>query len=90
MAETKAPNPAPAAPAAPKQLVSPAMKSLYEQVVAEQRRLGWNDAKLCEFATATLGPSDPYKRLKITTLEFLQRLRVPLLERLLAALRGAH
>jgi hypothetical protein len=82
---------APAAPPAPpKQLISPAMKELYAQVQEQQKRLGWNDAKLCEFATQLLGPADPYKKLKIGTIEFLQRLRVGLLEPLLEALKKSR
>jgi hypothetical protein len=83
--------PAAAAPAAPpKQLISPEMKQLYAQIQEQQKRLGWSDAKLCEFATQLLGPADPYKKLKIGTIEFLQRLRVGLLEPLLAAVKKAR
>jgi len=93
MTETKNPATAaaPAAPAAPpKQLISPEMKQLYAQIQEQQKRLGWNDAKLCEFATQLLGPADPYKKLKIGTVAFLQRLRVGLLQPLLAALKKAR
>jgi hypothetical protein len=85
------PAPAPAAgAAASKDLRNPAMKSLYAQVVSQQKRLGWSDAKLCEFATQTLGPTDPYGRLKVTTVEFLSRLRPTLLAKLVEALEKAR
>ncbi len=77
---------APAAPAPPKELRNPAMRSLFAKVQEQQRRLGWSEAKLCEFATAALGALDPYKRFKATTAEFLARLRPVPLEQLLAAL----
>ncbi len=80
----------PAAAPAPKELISPAMKELFAAIVEQQKRLGWTDAKLCEFATATLGPADPYKKLKITTIEFLRRLRVGRMQLLLTALRAAR
>lgn len=82
--------PAAPAPAAPKQLISPAMTALFASLVEQQKRLGWNDAKLCEFATQTLGPLDPYKKLKITTIAFIRRLRVTRLSALLAALQKAR
>jgi ABC-type transporter MlaC component len=80
-------KPAAAAPAAPpKELISPAMKHLFAQVQEQQKRLQWDDAKLCAFATQVLGPADPYKKLKIGTVDFLRRLRVGRLELLLGAL----
>ncbi|MBM4015151.1 MAG: hypothetical protein FJ293_09350 [Planctomycetes bacterium] len=83
--------PAAAAPAAPpKELISPAMKQLAILIEDEQKRLGWDEAKLCAFATQLLGAADPYKKLKITTFSFIRRLRVPRLEALLAALRKAR
>ena len=75
-------------PAAP-DLRSPAMKALFLKVQEQQRRLGWNDAKLCEFATATLQPLDPYRKFKATAVDFLGRLRVGQLEPLLKALEKA-
>lgn len=89
-AATPAAAPAAAPATAPKELISPEMKALFAEVAAEQQRLAWSDAKLCEFATATLGPADPYKKLKITTVEFLRRLRVGRLHLLLGALRAAR
>jgi hypothetical protein len=88
-AAAAAPKPAAAAaPAAPpKDLISPEMKQLAVLVEDQQKRLGWDEAKLCAFATALLGPTDPYKKLKITTLSFIRRLRVPRLKALLAALQ---
>lgn len=87
---TKTATPAATPAATAKELISPAMKALFAEVAAEQKRLAWSDAKLCEFATATLGPADPYKKLKITTVEFLRRLRVGRLHLLLGALRAAR
>ena len=81
---------APAAPAPPpRDMRTEVIKGLFAQIQAEQRRLGWSDAKLVEFANATLGPLDAYKRLKVTTLEFLSRIRPTLLETLLAAMKKA-
>ena len=68
---------------------SAAMRQLFEQIVAEQKRLGWSDARLCEFATQTLGPRDPYKKLKITAVDFIGRLRVPQLTELAKAITAA-
>jgi len=76
-------------PAPPRDMRTEVIKGLFAQVQAEQRRLGWSDAKLVEFANATLGPLDAYKRLKVTTLEFLSRIRPTLLETLLAAMKKA-
>ena len=78
--------PDPAPPAAAKELRNPAMKALFAEIVGHQKRLGWSDAKLCEFATQTLGPTDPYGRLKVTTVEFLSRVRPTLLAKLAEAL----
>jgi hypothetical protein len=79
--------PAPAAPAPQKDLRNPAMKQLFVKVQEEQRRLGWSDTKLCEFATTTLAALDPYKRFKATTVEFLARLKPEPLGALLASMR---
>jgi hypothetical protein len=77
----------PAAPAAaPADVRSPEMKQRFQKILVEQKRLGWSDAQLCEFATKTVGPTDPYGRLKVTTVEFLSRLRPELLNQTLAAL----
>jgi hypothetical protein len=70
-------------------LRSPAMKELFARVQEQQRRLQWNDAKLCEFATETLKPLDPYRKFKATTLEFVSRLRIGQLKPLLKALETA-
>jgi hypothetical protein len=70
-------------------LRSPAMKELFAKVQEQQRRLTWSDAKLCEFATATLQPLDPYHKFKATAVEFLGRLRVGQLQPLLKALEKA-
>jgi hypothetical protein len=67
-------RPLAAQPPAP-DVKTPAMKELFARVQAEQRRLGWSDAKLCEFATRTLQARDPYKRFQCASLEFLSRLR---------------
>lgn len=72
-----------------KDLRSPSMKELFAKVQAQQRRLGWSDAKLCEFATTTLAAADPYHRFKATSVEFLGRLKPGPLGRLLAALEKA-
>lgn len=83
--------PAAAAPAGPpKELISPEMKQLFVLIQDQQKRLGWDEAKLCVFATQALGPTDPYKKLKITTEAFIRRLRVPQLQTLLAALQKAR
>jgi hypothetical protein len=78
------------APTSTKDLRNPRMKDLFARTIEQQKRLGWSDAKLCEFATQTLGPTDPYGRLKVTTVEFLSRLRPTLLEQLVAALEKAR
>ncbi len=75
-------------PAAP-DLRSPAMKDLFTKVQEQQRRLNWSDARLCEFATATLQPLDPYHKFKATAVEFLARLRIGQLQPLLKALEKA-
>lgn len=75
---------------ASKELRSADMKALFTRVQEQQRRLGYSDARLCEFATQTLHPLDPYKRFKATSVEFLTRLRVPLLQQLLKALEAAR
>ena len=80
MAEPAKP-PAPAAPAAPAEVRSPEMKQLFQKIQGEQKRLGWSDAQLVEFANKIAGPTDPYGRLKITTVEFLSRLRPELLRK---------
>jgi hypothetical protein len=71
---------------AAKDLSNPLMKELGAKIEAEQKRLGFSDAKLCEFATETLKPRDPYRKLTITSAAFLMRLRPTVLETLLAAL----
>jgi len=73
-------------PAPPKDPRDPAMREHFARVQSEQRRLGWDDAKLCEFATKALATSDPYGRLKVTTIDFASRLRPTLLKSLAAAL----
>ncbi len=73
-----------------KELRSAEMKQLFVQIQDQQRRLGWNDAKLCEFATQTLVALDPYKKLKITTVDFLGRLRVVQLQALHKAISAAR
>lgn len=75
---------------AQRDLRSPAMRQLVEQITAQQRRLAWNDSKLCEFATQVLAPRDPYRRLKVSSTEFLGRLRVPHLTVLRDALTSAR
>ncbi len=90
MAEESKSAPAAPAAAAQKQLISPAMKELFAQIQEQQKRLAWSDAKLCEFATQTLGLLDPYKKLKVASVAFLQRLRVGPLGVLLSALRTAR
>ena len=78
-----------APPSAPRDFVSLAMKQLFVLIQDQQKRLGWSETKLSEFANQVLGPTDPYKKLKITTTSFISRLRVPLLQTLLAALQKA-
>jgi hypothetical protein len=90
MAEPTTPPAAAATAAAPKELRNPKMKALFASVQEQQKRLGWSDAKLCEFATQTLGPLEPYKRLKVTTVEFLARLKPLWLEALVAAMGKAR
>ncbi len=86
-----APAPTVAAPAAPpKELISPEMRQLAVLIEDQQKRLGWDEPKLCAFATQLLGPTDPYKKLKITSLSFIRRLRVPRLTLLLAELSKAR
>src|SRR6185295_7836187 len=84
-------NPAavPAADPANKDLRSTAMKELFARVVEQQRRLGFSDARLCEFATETLKPLDPYRKFKATSVDFLSRLRVLQMKQLLKALEKA-
>lgn len=72
-----------------KDLRTPVMKELFVKAQAQQRRLGWNDAKLCEFATTTLAAADPYHRFKATSVEFLSRLKPGPLGKLVAALEKA-
>jgi hypothetical protein len=69
-----------------KDLRNPLMKELFAKVQAQQRRLNWNDAKLCDFATTTLAAADPYHRFKATAVEFLGRLKPGPLQKLLAAM----
>ena len=72
-----------------KDLRTAAMKELFARVQEQQRRLGFSDAKLCEFATTTLAATDPYHRFKATSVEFLGRLKPGPLQKLLAALEKA-
>ena len=89
MAEPAKPAATPAA-AAPADVRSPEMKQLFQKIQAEQKRLGWSDAQLAEFANKTVGPTDPYGRLKVTTVEFLSRIRPNLLAKLVEALAKAR
>ena len=75
---------------AAKDLRSPQMKQLYQKIQEQQKRLGYSDVQLCEFATKTLAPLDPYKKFKATTPGFLARLKPGLLQHLLAALESSH
>jgi hypothetical protein len=47
------------------------MKELFARVQEQQRASSGTDAKLCEFATETLKPLDPYRKFKATTLDFV-------------------
>ncbi len=60
-----------------------AAKAFFERVQARQKHLSWSDEQLVKFANDKLAPLDPYKRLKITTLDFLSRLSPDWQKRLL-------
>lgn len=79
-----------APPAPPKDFRSDEMRRLFARIQGEQKRLGWSDAKLAEFANQVLAPTDPYKKVQITTVDLISRLRARFLTILLEALAKAR